>query len=406
MIMSGVDPNLSVAEIQGIYGPFTFSEQLLQEIWTQGAYDQSQLLTTDGQRVVVKNPGKWNHLAGPNFKHARLRFGESGEVIGDVELHLRAEDWDSHAHARDSGYDGVALHVVLFPPRHEHVTRNRSGKSIPTLVLLPWLQHDLEEYAAEKAVEILANHVESRVLELVQQLPEEDLRAHLVEHAKLRWQQKRHFAQLRVSKLGWNEACHQTALEILGFRFNRVPMIRLASRYPLSAWSPKSDLEIETLHAEEKERWVRSGVRPANNPRLRLVQYQQWVEACPQWPDRLLELGKALPLLPVGGSTRTFRREVRMRDLRYRIASEICGQTVGGSRLDTMICDGFLPLLVSRMDANDMPSLWYHWFLGDIPKSLFSALRQYDSVNGKPEPICHGALQGLIGWILTQEKQG
>ena len=107
----------TVAELQGLYGAFSFPEKLLQKIWLRGDFDRAAV-ANDGRRVRVLHPGKWNLLGGPDFTAARLRFGDPGgrEVTGDVELHLHAADWHTHRHAEDPAYDRVVLHVVLFPP--------------------------------------------------------------------------------------------------------------------------------------------------------------------------------------------------------------------------------------------------------------------------------------------------
>ncbi len=34
--------------------------------------------------------------------------------VGDVEFHVRADDWEAHGHQQDPRYNNVMLHVVLF----------------------------------------------------------------------------------------------------------------------------------------------------------------------------------------------------------------------------------------------------------------------------------------------------
>lgn len=400
--MSKPHSESTVEEIQGIYGPFSFSELLFQKIWAGGAFDQSQLETVDGVRVRLRSAGRWNRLAGPDFQHARFSLGEGPEIVGDVELHLRAEDWAAHGHASDPAYAGVKLHVVLFPPRAGVVTRDGAGKAIPILVLLPWLHHDLEEYAAEEAVEALANRPETRVLDALQQMSSAELHAHLEEHARKRWEQKVHFAGLRIAKVGWAEACHQTAMDILGFRYNRVPMMRLAMRYELKRWAA-DELDVEALRAEEGERWTMSGVRPANHPRRRLQQYRDWVQARPDWPQRLVDLAGGLPEVGMGESTSAVRREAGFRGLRERIGEGICGHALGGTRLDTMICDGFWPLLAAR-SGRDLSGAWFHWYVGDAPEAWVKILRKAGRFEAGRAPACHGAVQGLLGKLLAHEK--
>src|SRR5690606_29567876 len=104
-----------------------------------------------------------NLLGGPDFSGARIRFADTSELTGDVELHLRAADWDAHGHARDPAYDRVILHVVLFPPGARAITTGGRGNEIPVLALLPLLHRALEEFAADEAVENLASHAVARL---------------------------------------------------------------------------------------------------------------------------------------------------------------------------------------------------------------------------------------------------
>ena len=258
---------------------------------------------------------------GPDFRGARLCFDDGPEITGDVELHLHAGDWT--AHAQDRAYDGVVLHVVLFPPPAGHVTRGADGHTIPVLALLPLLHHDLEEFAAEEAVESLAGRTAARVQAELAALAATELGALLRMHAATRWRQKVHFARLRVQRFGWDGACHHAALEILGYRFNRAP-----------------------------------------------------------------------------------------------IAREICGEALGGTRLDNLVCDGFLPLLAAHTGSepleglgplslsNGLHGLWFHWFPGDLPPALARSLRELGVFDGRVRPSCHGAAQGLLGWLIEREAGG
>jgi len=401
--MSIPHSDLVVEEIQGLYGPFTFSEMLFQKIWAQGAFNQTQLTTTDGQVVRIGNAGHWNKLAGPDFMQARIRFDEGRELVGDVELHLRSEDWVAHGHVKDPAYAEVQLHVVLFPPRADLVTRDGEGRVIPTLVLLPWLHHDLEEYAAEEAVEMLANHPETWLLEKLREMSRDELREHLDGFAQKRWAQKVHFAGLRITKVGWQEACHQTAMEILGFRYNRVPMLQASMRYDLARWS-EANFQVEAVLAESESKWRASGVRPANHPRRRLAQYRDWVQARPDWPDLLAKLADEVPRPNFGGNTSEVRREHELTAWRKRLSREICGDAVGGTRLDTIVCDGFWPLLANR-SGRELIGLWSHWFPGDTPELMLKVLRQTGRFRTGSDPACHGAVQGLLGYLLEKESQ-
>jgi len=392
----------AVAEIQGMYGPFSFPEKLLQKIWQRGEYDRDKASTVDGRHVQVLHSGKWNLLGGPDFKGARLRLGDGPVVTGDIELHLHAEGWAEHRHAGDGAYDGVILHVVLFPPEAGHATEGARGE-IPVLVLLPLLLHDLEEFAAEDAVENLANRPVSHVQDVLGALCTEDLMALLRRNADRRWQQKVHFARLRVRRLGWEEACHHAALEILGYRFNRAPMLRIASAHPLTEWS-KGAIVPDTVYDREVGCWSLQGVRPANQPRTRLRQYAAWVADRPDWPRRLEMFSEVLPAVPDALPTGRARRLHNLTALRRKLLDEISADAVGGTRFENLVCDGFLPLLAAET-GRDSSGLWWHWFPGDLPPVLTQALRGLAVIGLRDAPAGHGLGQGILGWLIERERE-
>ena len=396
-------PAGTLAEIQGLYGAFTFPEKLLQKIWLRGDFDRAAARTIGGQRVRIVYPGKWNLLGGPDFRGARLRFDDGPEITGDVEAHLRASDWDAHGHASDPAYDHVILHVVLFPPEAPRTTIGAGGREIPVVALLPLLHHDLEEFAAEDAVEVLANRAITRLPDELGLLPAAELLALLQRHALARWRQKVHFARLRIQRLGWESACHHAALEILGYRFNRAPMLRVATQWPLPLWASGA-VDVAAAYAAETAGWSLQGVRPANHPRTRLRQYAEWVRQRADWPQRLVASAAELASIAAQGNTREVRRASRFSELRERFADAIGANAIGGTRFENLMCDGFLPLL-SAHTGQDLHGAWFHWFAGDLPPLLTSGLRQLGVFDGRAQPACHGAAQGLLGWLVEQEAR-
>ena len=392
-----------VEELQGLYGPFTFSERLLQKIWLRGEFDTQAAVTTDGVALRLLHPGEWNRLGGPDFLRARLKFGDR-EVDGDVELHLRAGDWGAHGHAQDRAYDRVVLHVVLFTPGPGERARREDGSEVPILVLLPLLLHDLEEYAAEDALEALARRSDWSAAEDLARMPPRELWAVLTGSAAGRWRQKVLFAQRRIERLGWDGACHHSALEILGYRFNRVPMLKIAARAPRARWVGGA-VDIRTLFEEETS-WSLQGVRPANHPRCRLGQYAAWSRARPDWTERLAVLGEQMSMavrVEPGLATRPARRRLEIAEWRGRLSGEILAGAVGGTREDNLVCDGFLPLVAAR-HGRDLMGYWFHWYVGDLPPRVAVLLRSLGAVDvRRDQPACHGLGQGLLGWMLARE---
>ena len=392
-----------VQEMQGLYGPFTIAERVVQKIWLRRDFATDRAMLTDGRTLEIRSPGTWNLLGGPDFRGARLRM-DGHEVTGDIEVHFHATDWRAHGHESDRAYGQVVLHVVMFPPTGgEAIARRGDGMELPTLVLLPLLHRSMEEHASDDALENITERDATESISALVALPEAELRRTLRQLAEKRWAQKRRFAALRIEKLGWSAAGHQTALEILGYRHNRVPMLAVAASHPLAEWA--ADLAIERLFAAKEGQWQLQGVRPANHPRLRLRQYQAWVSHQPDWPEILRQIMPAISTgLTSATATPLVRKQAGLPGMRVNLARELIGDAISGSRLDTMICDGFLPLAAVATGRDLFPE-WFHWFLGDVPLEVRRALRETGIAGVGTMPFCHGWGQGLLGWLLEREAR-
>ncbi len=86
-------------------------EDFLHYLWKYKKFDFANAKTSEGEDLVLIDPGRHNHNAGPDFFNARLKIG--GQLwAGNVEVHLKASDWYFHRHETDANYDNVILHVV------------------------------------------------------------------------------------------------------------------------------------------------------------------------------------------------------------------------------------------------------------------------------------------------------
>ncbi len=391
-----------VREMQGLYGPFTLTERVVQKIWLRQDFDAGQARLLDGRPLRVLRAGRWNLLAGPDFFGARLLI-DGVPVSGDVEVHFHATDWRAHGHDQDPAYDAVALHVVMFPPSDaQAVARSRRGEPLPTLVLLPLLSRGLEEYASDDALERLtARDAAERLAELAT-LPPAEMRAGMLARARARWEQKVSYARLRLQKLGSAGAAHHAALEILGYRHNRAAMLATATRFPLADWRRAPDLEA--IYAAGEPAWQAQGVRPANHPRRRLRQYAAWVAQAPDWPERMTDLFAALnPAEAMSGAGQD-RKHLRIASLREAVQAKVTAGVLNGTRLDNLVCDGLLPL-VSAATGKDLQPWWFNWFVGDVPAEVRRGLATLGLAGPGVGPQSHGWAQGLLAWMIEREAR-
>jgi hypothetical protein len=93
---------------------FDYTERHLQCVWSDDAFRPEALTTRTGEQLLVITPGRWNLEPGPDFLDAVLILGDGRRVRGDVEIHIRPRDWESHGHSDDLRYQRVVAHVTYF----------------------------------------------------------------------------------------------------------------------------------------------------------------------------------------------------------------------------------------------------------------------------------------------------
>jgi hypothetical protein len=86
-------------------------------------------LPHDSEKLEIISPGVHNHNQGPDFLNAKIRIGET-LWVGNVEIHIDAEDWFNHKHHNDPKYGNVILHVV-----YGNLSHKKYPKHLPHFVL-------------------------------------------------------------------------------------------------------------------------------------------------------------------------------------------------------------------------------------------------------------------------------
>src|SRR4029079_8996852 len=102
-----------VAEKKQTYSFLT--ERHVQAIWFEQKYFKG-LKTSTGELIEVLSSGIWNVDAGPDFRKAHLKIGNSF-FFGDIEIHLTDNEWQQHQHHIDARYNQVILHISFWNSR-------------------------------------------------------------------------------------------------------------------------------------------------------------------------------------------------------------------------------------------------------------------------------------------------
>ena len=281
-------------------------EKALARLWQKRAARQREFRTDAGRRVRVLYPGRPGTAAGPDFRDALLEVEGLGLVQGDVELHLRQQDWYAHGHADDPNYSGVVLHAALDADTgsNPRPTNLHSGHQAPVISLASLLEDDaltpaLSPWEREE-------NVNGSLWALLERRgwprpADADGMGWLLDAAgDARFRAKAAvFAALNREQPA-SQTLYEGLLEGLGYRANRQPFLKLAQvapwpvlaaealAYPVGERSAAIEarlLQLSGLGKEQvdgkrrppgygrplrAEEWHTFRVRPANHPRRRI----------------------------------------------------------------------------------------------------------------------------------------
>ncbi len=212
----------------------------MQYVWQYRLIHAVKLVTVDGQRIEVINPGMLNLDAGPDFFNADIKI-DGQQWVGNIEFHVRASDWYRHKHDKDPAYDSVILHVV----EHDDSPVFRpNGEKIPQMELK--CARDLNIHYA--ALTNTAPTSLSCAIHL-QSIPSIYITDWILSLAHQRLQQKVETISTIAKTLNedWDSASYIFLARALGFGKNSDPFERLARATPLKFLRKHSD----NIHAIE-----------------------------------------------------------------------------------------------------------------------------------------------------------
>lgn len=216
-------------------------EEFLHYLWRYGLYDHDKLIDNEGSIIEVISPGEYNRDSGPDFFNSRLRIGNV-EWAGNVEIHVKASDFNNHRHNTDPSYDNIILHVVAVNDTRVFNTRN---EEIPT-VLLPV---DTDYY--EKYLNLVNNPYTIACQAGLKEIDRLFVRHWLGSLVMERMDEKTGQVLKLYSETGndWEETFYRLLSRYFGFRVNTDPFEMLASALPFRIIRKHADniFQIEAL---------------------------------------------------------------------------------------------------------------------------------------------------------------
>lgn len=218
-------------------------EEFLHYLWKFRLFDNRELKTVEGESVDIIKCGEHNSDSGPDFFNAKIKIGKT-LWAGNVEIHIRASDWEAHKHQHDKAYDNVILHVVYQADKE---LKRKNGETIPTLELKTRIpKHLYQKYLSFKSSSdwtpcgTQIKNIDSFTLN-------HWLDRLLVE--RLERKSNPILASLRQNKNNWEETFYQFLARNFGLKVNSEPFELLARALPLSVLAKHKDnlLQLEAL---------------------------------------------------------------------------------------------------------------------------------------------------------------
>ena len=255
-----------------------FKESLLQWIWQEMQFTCSNLYTTCGNKIEIRNNGTLNNGAGPDFLGAHLLI-DGLEWHGSVEIHKTANEWFRHGHQSDKNFNNVVLHVVGSDTEFV-VAETESGSNPFTLCLKPYLIKGLHE--------LLLNSKEGSIpcagnVEFIhQQAFEQQIEAAHKEYFGFKVDELIQLYPAGVPVIrAWSQAFIHQVYRTLGISANREQMGKLGLKvsskdstvYDLTEW--QAEVYRAAFNYEnpaDKIQWVTTGIRPSGKPEYRVRQ--------------------------------------------------------------------------------------------------------------------------------------
>ena len=221
-----------------------FTEDFLYYVWKFRLYNRVNLLTTNGEAIVVVNAGMQNTHSGPDFQHARIKIGDT-VWAGNVEIHVAGSDWQRHNHQQDRAYDNVILHVVY---RDDVPVKRIDGSDVATLELENRIPPELYAryhnliYGEQRIIPCEAS------IHIIDSLTMQTwLTRVLVE--RMEKKSAAVIASLGQNRGDWEETFYQHLAANFGFKVNALPFEMLAKSLPQSILGKHKNnpMQIEAL---------------------------------------------------------------------------------------------------------------------------------------------------------------
>jgi uncharacterized protein DUF2851 len=346
------------------------SEDFLHYLWKFKLFN-GELTTTNGEAIQIIKSGEHNKNSGPDFFNAKIKIGNT-TWAGNVEIHLKASDWNHHGHAKDKAYQNIILHAV-----HEADAKNAdmNGNEIPMVQL----KNKFSPHLWNQYEKLLNSKQWIPCAKMIDTADKFTINAWLERMVIERLEQKIIFIEnlLKQNQNNWEETFYQSLARNFGFKLNAAPFEMLAKSLPAKYLAKHKNnlLQVEAmlfgqgglleeefkdqypnelkreynflknkfgLHAIEKHLWKFARTRPVNFPSLRIAQFAMLVHKSSHLLSLILETKKAKDILKLFD---VFASEYWITHYRFDQASKSSEKNLGKSSAENILINTVIPFL-------------------------------------------------------------
>jgi hypothetical protein len=277
-------------------------EKYLHYLWQHKLLPFHRLTIQNCHSFQIVDPGEYNHAAsGPDFWNAKIKM-DGILWVGDVEIHVRASDWFRHGHHNDKAYNQVILHVV-HQNDSEVIQYNRRIPAIEVKSVIEKRHYfDYNRFYARKSSVFCASQLKT--------IPKQLLNDAVMKAARKRIERKLLAINQSVEDTNPKHVFYFLLARAMGTKVNQLPFEELAQRLPfylldklcseerklmikytsglfelnenLSLLSVNRIMQMKECIPHgivSKNAWKSGGVRPANFPIIRVLQFADFVAA-------------------------------------------------------------------------------------------------------------------------------
>lgn len=279
------------------------NEDFLAYLWKHQYFNKENLQTTDFQLLKIVNTGNKNTDSGADFQNVSIVL-QNMQWFGSAEIHINANDWQTHKHHENKAYDNVILHIV-WKNNSEKPMLRKDNSPIPTLELQPLV----DPLLIEKYHLLLSNPNPILCASQIPNVPEFIVKNAFSQalQARLNRKSDQIIDLLKRNKNDWEETSYQILMRNFGFKINADAFFQLANALPFKILQKHSDnlfqieallfgqadlIDIKDNYSEklwkeydflakkyqitdqrlQKHQWKFLRMRPANFPTVRLAQ--------------------------------------------------------------------------------------------------------------------------------------